>query len=30
LNALAGNDELGKAGEGLFGDKVLVAIVEEE
>jgi hypothetical protein len=28
--AYAGNDELGKAGEGLFGDKVLVAIVEEE
>ncbi len=28
--AYAGNEELGKAGEGLFGDKVLVAIVEEE
>jgi hypothetical protein len=28
--AYAGNDELGKVGEGLFGDKVLVAIVEEE
>ncbi|GEM_PF-6982162 len=28
--AYAGNEELGKAGEGLFGDKVLVAIVEEQ
>jgi hypothetical protein len=28
--AYAGNDELRKAGEGLFGDKVLVAIVEEQ
>jgi hypothetical protein len=28
--AYAGNDELGKAGERLFGDKVLVAIVEEQ
>ncbi len=28
--AYAGNEELGKAAEGLFGDKVLVAIVEEQ
>jgi hypothetical protein len=27
--AYAGNEELAKAGEGLFGDRVLVAIVEE-
>jgi|TARA_B110000438_G_C15700675_1_gene600930 hypothetical protein len=28
--AYAGNEELGKAAEGLFGDQVLVAIVEEQ
>jgi hypothetical protein len=28
--AYAGNEELGKAAEGLFGDNVLVAIVEEQ
>jgi len=28
--AYAGNDDLSKAGEGLFGDKVLAAIVEED